>query len=132
MSDLKDVKDSEALSCAARDENMHLEVDVHEAKLGRMTEEAMDAELQQLREKLETLPKPSLQLTLSNPALFTYILVAFASMGGLLSGLDQSLISGANLYLPPRSGLVELTGQFGQCRHASRGSRRCSDPVSRQ
>ncbi|KAJ4305477.1 fructose symporter [Kalmusia sp. IMI 367209] len=31
---------------------------------------------------------------------FTWILVAFASMGGLLSGLDQSLISGANLTLP--------------------------------
>lgn len=31
---------------------------------------------------------------------FTYVLVAFASMGGLLSGLDQSLISGANLYMP--------------------------------
>ena len=35
-----------------------------------------------------------------NPKYFTYFLVAFASMGGLLSGLDQSLISGANLYLP--------------------------------
>lgn len=36
----------------------------------------------------------------ANPKVFTYLLVAFASMGGLLSGLDQSLISGANLYLP--------------------------------
>lgn len=35
-----------------------------------------------------------------NPKHFTWILVAFASMGGLLSGLDQSLISGANLTLP--------------------------------
>jgi hypothetical protein len=35
-----------------------------------------------------------------NPKHFTWMLVAFASMGGLLSGLDQSLISGANLYLP--------------------------------
>lgn len=35
-----------------------------------------------------------------NPKHFTWLLVAFASMGGLLSGLDQSLISGANLYLP--------------------------------
>ncbi|MCJ1310863.1 hypothetical protein MMC25_004531 [Agyrium rufum] len=34
------------------------------------------------------------------PTHFTYLLVAFASMGGLLSGLDQSLISGANLYMP--------------------------------
>jgi hypothetical protein len=28
------------------------------------------------------------------------IVFAFASMGGLLSGLAQSLISGANLYMP--------------------------------
>ncbi|UKZ76181.1 hypothetical protein TrVFT333_003878 [Trichoderma virens FT-333] len=36
----------------------------------------------------------------SDPRHFTWLLVAFASMGGLLSGLDQSLISGANLFLP--------------------------------
>ncbi|QUC16567.1 uncharacterized protein UV8b_00808 [Ustilaginoidea virens] len=41
----------------------------------------------------------------TNPKHFTWLLVAFASMGGLLSGLDQSLISGANLYLPRDLGL---------------------------
>ncbi|ANB14093.1 myo-inositol transporter ITR2 [Sugiyamaella lignohabitans] len=30
----------------------------------------------------------------------TFVIALFASMGGLLSGLDQSLISGANLYMP--------------------------------
>lgn len=40
------------------------------------------------------------QLRLSNPKYFTWLLVGFASMGGLLSGVDQSLISGANLYMP--------------------------------
>lgn len=40
-----------------------------------------------------------------DPRHFTWLLVAFASMGGLLSGLDQSLISGANLYLPIDLGL---------------------------
>lgn len=39
-------------------------------------------------------------LEFKNPKYFTWLLVAFASMGGLLSGLDQSLISGANLFLP--------------------------------
>ena len=34
------------------------------------------------------------------------LLVSFASMGGLLSGLDQSLISGANLFLPVDLGLT--------------------------
>jgi hypothetical protein len=36
-------------------------------------------------------------LRFRNPRHFTWIFVAFASMDGLLSGLDQSLISGANL-----------------------------------
>ncbi|PLB49402.1 general substrate transporter [Aspergillus steynii IBT 23096] len=63
-------------------------------------EAAMDAELQQLEEQLRELKQSRFQMTLSNPAFFTYILVAFASMGGLLSGLDQSLISGANLFMP--------------------------------
>jgi hypothetical protein len=40
------------------------------------------------------------QVQFANPKHFTWLLVAFASMGGLLSGLDQSLISGANLFLP--------------------------------
>ena len=44
--------------------------------------------------------KGFLEMEFKNPKHFTWILVAFASMGGLLSGLDQSLISGANLTLP--------------------------------
>ncbi|KAG6025668.1 hypothetical protein E4U19_003027 [Claviceps sp. Clav32 group G5] len=46
------------------------------------------------------LKKGFFQLKFKDPRHFTWLLVAFASMGGLLSGLDQSLISGANLYLP--------------------------------
>ncbi|KAF2687575.1 hypothetical protein K458DRAFT_415789 [Lentithecium fluviatile CBS 122367] len=46
-------------------------------------------------------------LEFKNPKHFTWILVAFASMGGLLSGLDQSLISGANLTLPDDLGLTD-------------------------
>lgn len=45
-------------------------------------------------------------LEFSNPKYFTYLIVAFASMGGMLSGLDQSLISGANLFLPDDLGLT--------------------------
>ena len=44
-------------------------------------------------------------LHFNNPKHFTWLLVGFASMGGLLSGLDQSLISGANLFLPGDLGL---------------------------
>ena len=50
--------------------------------------------------------KGLLQIDFKNPKYFTYLLVAFASMGGLLSGLDQSLISGANLFLPGDLGLT--------------------------
>jgi hypothetical protein len=45
-------------------------------------------------------------LNFKNPKHFTWLLVGFASMGGLLSGLDQSLISGANLYMPADLGLT--------------------------
>ncbi|KAI1633868.1 sugar transporter-domain-containing protein [Biscogniauxia mediterranea] len=41
-----------------------------------------------------------LDLDFADKRHFTWVIVAFASMGGLLSGLDQSLISGANLFLP--------------------------------
>lgn len=44
-------------------------------------------------------------INFKNPAHFTWLLVGFASMGGLLSGIDQSLISGANLYMPSSLGL---------------------------
>ncbi|EPS28584.1 hypothetical protein POX_f07664 [Penicillium oxalicum] len=75
--------------------------DVHEAKSeNRMTEAAMDAELALFEEQLPNLRKSRFELNFNNPSMWTYLLVAFASMGGLLSGLDQSLISGANLYLP--------------------------------
>lgn len=39
-------------------------------------------------------------VSLKDPRHFTWLLVAFASMGGMLSGLDQSVISGALLYMP--------------------------------
>jgi MFS family permease len=47
-----------------------------------------------------------LEIQFKDPRHFTWMLVAFASMGGLLSGLDQSLISGANLFLPKDLGLT--------------------------
>ncbi|KAF5265896.1 hypothetical protein FOXYS1_3275 [Fusarium oxysporum] len=53
------------------------------------------------------LNKGFFQIQFANPKHFTWLLVAFASMGGLLSGLDQSLISGANLFLPDDLGLTE-------------------------
>ncbi|KAI6353319.1 hypothetical protein MCOR25_009038 [Pyricularia grisea] len=44
-------------------------------------------------------------LQFKNTKYFNWMIIAFASMGGMLSGLDQSLISGANLFLPQDLGL---------------------------
>ena len=64
----------------------------------------IDEEIELLEEELRNNPVPrsifALVINFKNPAHFTYLLVGFASMGGLLSGIDQSLISGANLYMP--------------------------------
>lgn len=62
----------------------------------------LDKQLEQANYK-----KGFLDLEFKNPKHFTWMLVAFASMGGLLSGLDQSLISGANLTLPRDLGLTD-------------------------
>ncbi|KAF9771658.1 hypothetical protein IL306_010714 [Fusarium sp. DS 682] len=73
---------------------------------GREIDELIDDMERQLDEA-GGLKKGFFQLEFANPKHFTWLLVAFASMGGLLSGLDQSLISGANLFLPDDLGLTE-------------------------
>lgn len=98
---MSDAKDVEVPSDTHKEAPIAFEMDHIDQKVDNEVSEAvMDAELQILEEQLQTLPKPKLEVTFSNPAIYTYMLVAFASMGGLLSGLDQSLISGANLTLP--------------------------------
>ncbi|PQE17831.1 MFS sugar transporter protein [Rutstroemia sp. NJR-2017a WRK4] len=65
--------------------------------------ETIDAEVQDLEDEVTARGKSfsdRFQLNFKDPRHYTWLLVAFASMGGLLSGLDQSLISGANLYMP--------------------------------
>ncbi|KAF1851854.1 MFS sugar transporter-like protein [Cucurbitaria berberidis CBS 394.84] len=65
--------------------------------------------IQDLEKELEkaNYKKGFFDLEFKNPKHFTWLLVLFASMGGLLSGLDQSLISGANLKLPHDLGLTD-------------------------
>lgn len=95
------VKDVEALSDSHKEDVPWKAKDVRSTSLSHMNEEAIEAVLAHLEEQVQAGPKSrGFQLSFSNPAHFTYVLVAFASMGGLLSGLDQSLISGANLYMP--------------------------------
>lgn len=68
----------------------------------------VDAFINEMEAELEAaggLKTGFFHLQFKDPRHFTWVIVAFASMGGLLSGLDQSLISGANLYLPKDLGL---------------------------
>ncbi|PHH84786.1 hypothetical protein CDD83_1397 [Cordyceps sp. RAO-2017] len=70
----------------------------------------VDALIDDMEQQLEAeggLETGFFRVAFRQPQHFTWLLVAFASMGGLLSGLDQSLISGANLYLPHDLGLTE-------------------------
>jgi hypothetical protein len=70
--------------------------------------EQIDALISDMEAQLEAeggLKTGFFHLKFNDPRHFTWVIVAFASMGGLLSGLDQSLISGANLYLPTDLGL---------------------------
>lgn len=65
-------------------------------------EAEMDRELLKLEAQLQaTGKKPFLAARIiPKPKVFIWFLASFASIGGLLFGLDQSLISGAELYIP--------------------------------
>lgn len=101
MSDFKDVEMPNNTHQEDKEAAAYEMDDVQDLKTANgLNEAAMDAEIAILEEQLQSQPSRNrLEASFSNPAIFTYILVAFASMGGLLSGLDQSLISGANLFL---------------------------------
>jgi len=85
----------------------HIDIIERELNVDLEQQEKWDSELREFESELQKLTASKRSLfgaskvpTESDAKWFTYILVAFASMGGLLSGLDQSLISGANLYMP--------------------------------
>jgi MFS family permease len=66
----------------------------------------VDAFIEQMERDLAPVAKKASFFRPSiSPKYFTYVMVAFASMGGMLFGLDQSLISGANLTMPEALGL---------------------------
>ncbi|KAL3418081.1 sugar transporter [Phlyctema vagabunda] len=66
--------------------------------------ETINAEIDEIDLDLQNTPRSTrwynYELNFKDPRHFTWLLVFFASMGGLLSGVDQSLISGANLSMP--------------------------------
>ena len=76
-----------------------------EVEVLRVTKEQrgqVDQFIEQMEQELEVSGQPQkfAGMTFKNPKHFTWVMVIFASMGGMLFGLDQSLISGANLFLP--------------------------------
>ena len=75
------------------------------AKAGGWEVDALMIEMQKEIDAQGGDKKGIFDLEFKNPKHFTFLIVAFASMGGMLSGLDQSLISGANLFLPGDLGL---------------------------
>jgi hypothetical protein len=90
------------------------------------TEEEIDAELQKLEEASISQGKRRVfsSTLFGNPKYFIWVLASFASMGGILYGIDQSLISGAGLYVPQDlnygsnkesmiAGFMPLGGIFG-------------------
>lgn len=97
MSSRKDVE----APFGAHDELVNID-DVKQKEAQQLDEATLDSELEQFEQDYQnsssTLTGPL--FSFANPALFTYVLVGFASLGGLLSGIDQSLISGAQLSLP--------------------------------
>ncbi|KAK9419617.1 hypothetical protein SUNI508_07103 [Seiridium unicorne] len=75
------------------------------AQAGSRVVDSVIFEMEQELAAAGGLSKGFFDLEFKDPRHFTWVIVAFASMGGLLSGLDQSLISGANLFLPDDLGL---------------------------
>ncbi|CAH0055461.1 unnamed protein product [Clonostachys solani] len=87
---------------------IHKKLEIEALEVARAGGAQVDAFINEMETELAAdggLKTGFFQLSFDNPKYFTWLLVAFASMGGLLSGLDQSLISGANLYLPKDLGL---------------------------
>ncbi|KAH7146357.1 hypothetical protein EDB81DRAFT_488853 [Dactylonectria macrodidyma] len=86
----------------------HEKAGIEALEVARPGEREIDDLINTMERELEAaggLEQGFFYLNFKNPKHFTWFLVAFASMGGLLSGLDQSLISGANLFLPKDLGL---------------------------
>lgn len=85
------------------------DVEAGALRIARDEKWRVDAFIETMEQELQASGRTSGRFEISpkNPKHFTWFMVAFASMGGLLFGLDQSLISGANLFMPDALGLDE-------------------------
>ena len=77
-------------------------------RIAKEEHEVADHFIDQMEKDLEASgqKKGLMQISFKNSKYFTWVMSAFASMGGMLFGLDQSLISGANLFLPEDLGFT--------------------------
>jgi len=87
-----------SLTSTTVDKDIEVKIDEQELSKNDSILEAMNKELQHLEE--ESMSKPFGLFFWKNPRVFTAVLACFASTGGLLYGIDLTLISGANLYFP--------------------------------
>ena len=88
----KKILDWVAMQRATQGELESIDPEVIEARVNEL-----EAELPQSSKKKRWY---HYELSFDDQKYFTWIIVEFESMGGLLSGIDQSLISGANLFMP--------------------------------
>lgn len=104
-----DEKDSSHVDFASDSPKQHAEVDQIEADALRIADVEkwrIDSFIDDLETQIQNdgQKRGIFHMTFANPKYFTWSVVAFASMGGLLFGLDQSLISGASLFYPDALG----------------------------
>ncbi|GJD05980.1 Inositol transporter 1 [Galdieria sulphuraria] len=116
----------ETMSAEQETKEVSLEQKTNRFAITGHTEEEMDTELNKLDEENNRLSKRRIltSTAFGNPKHFIWILASFASMGGILYGIDQSLISGAGIYMPVDlnidqskedmvTGFMPLGGVFG-------------------
>lgn len=84
-----------------------VDVEAEAIRIAREEKWRVDAYIETMEEQLKVSgrTKGPFEISHKNPKHFTWFMAAFASMGGLLFGLDQSIISGANLFMPDALGL---------------------------
>lgn len=84
-----------------------IDVEAEAIRIAREEKWRVDAFIETMEDELRAAgrTKGFFEINHKDPRHFTWFMVAFASMGGLLFGLDQSIISGANLFMPAALGL---------------------------
>jgi MFS family permease len=103
MSDNTVSKDLGEVSTVENEAQKHGTIDHTAAKMLKEESSAeVDGFIEQMERDLAPIARGRsfFRPSFNDPRHYTWVMVVFASMGGMLFGLDQSLISGANLTMP--------------------------------